>query len=85
MTPIPLRVTVLDTWDEIVLTMPSEATVADVKAQVLQAAYVVQPAEGYEIKFRGASVPEGATTLADAGIVPNAALIVLSRRRVPAK
>ena len=85
MNPIPVRVMVLDTWDEIPLNVPPTATVADVKARALAQARVTRPTEDYEVKFRGAVVPEGATTIADAGLVANAALIVLGRRRVPAR
>ena len=42
-------------------------------------------ADDYLVKFRGAEVPEGATTVSEAGIVANGALIVLPRRRIPAK
>jgi hypothetical protein len=81
MNPIPVRVMVLDGWDEIALNVPPTATVADVKARALAQARVRHPAAGYVMKFRGAEVPEGATTMSDAGIVPNAGLIVLPRRR----
>ncbi len=85
MTAIPLRVMVLDTWDEIRLTVPAETSVTEVKTRALDAARVRQPADDYLMKFRGAEVPEGVTTVSGAGLVPNAAVIVLSRHRNPAK
>ena len=86
MVPIGVRVMVLETWDEVVLNgVPSGALVSDLKARALTEARVVGPPADYLVKFRGAEVPEGATTVADAGLVPNAGLIVLRRRRVPAK
>lgn len=85
MSAIPLRVMVLDAWDEIRLAVPGETRVADVKARALDAARVAHPAADYLVKFRGAEVEEGTTTVEGAGLVPNAALIVMSRRRVPAK
>lgn len=81
MNPIPVRVMVLDTWEEIGLTVPPTTKVADLKARVLAEAKIRHPAEEYLVKFRGAEVGEGATTVADAGIVPNAGLVVLPRRR----
>jgi hypothetical protein len=76
---------VLDTWDEVRLAVPTEMTVAEVKSRALEAAQVDLPASEYLVKFRGAEVSEGATTVADAGLVPNGALIVLPRRRIPAR
>ncbi len=81
MNSIPVRVTVLDTWDEIALNVPPAARVADVKAQALAQAKVCRPATDYLLKFRGAEVSEGETTVAQAGIVPNAGIVVLARRR----
>jgi len=85
MNPIPVRVMILDTWDEIALNVPPTARVADVKARALSQARVGKAAADYLVKFRGAEVPEGATTVSEAGIVANGALIVLPRRRIPAK
>lgn len=85
MSAIPLRVMVLDTWDEIPVLAPGDMRVAEVKARALEAARIVQPPESYLVKFRGAEVAEGATTVAGAGLVPNASLIVMARRRIPAK
>jgi hypothetical protein len=85
MTTLPVRVMVLDTWDEIPLELPADTPVADLKRRALEHARVHRPAEGYLVKFRGAELPEGGTTLGDAGVVPNAGLIVLSRLRRPAR
>lgn len=82
-TTLPLRVTVLDTWDEIRLEAPGSARVADIKREVLGRARMVGLPEAWLVKFRGAEVPENGTTLEQAGITPNAALIVLRRRRQP--
>jgi len=84
MTAIPLRITVLDTWDEVRLAVPTGMTVAEVKSRALDAAQVAMPPGDYLLKFRGAEVPEEAT-VAEAGLVPNGALIVLPRRRIPAR
>lgn len=85
MTGLPLRVLVLDSWDEIPLALDPATPVAQVKAQALQAARVRGTPDDYVVKFRGALVPEGSTTLQDAGVVPNANLIVLRHRRRPVR
>ncbi len=85
MNPIPLRVMVLDTWDEISLQVPPTALVRDLKAQALTAARVRKPADDYLVKFRGAELAEGTQTLGDAGVVANAGLIVLARARTPVR
>lgn len=85
MSGIPVRVTVLDTWDEVPLELAPDTAVSEVKRLALQRARVTAPPDDYEVKFRGAVLPEGATTVAEAGVVPNGALIVLSRRRRPAR
>ncbi|MEZ4457721.1 MAG: hypothetical protein R2882_14410 [Gemmatimonadales bacterium] len=81
MNPIPVRVMVLDTWDEVAFEVPPSSLVSDLKAAALRRAGVTASPAGYQVKFRGGLVPEGETTVGDAGLVPNAALIVLSNRR----
>ncbi|MBM4188635.1 MAG: hypothetical protein FJ206_15130 [Gemmatimonadetes bacterium] len=82
---IPVRIMVLDTWEEFSVTLPAETPVDQLKAEALRAAKVRGSAADYLVKFRGAELPESGTTLQSAGVVPNAGLIVLSRRRIPAK
>lgn len=79
---LPVRVTVLDTWDEIHLTPALSARVADLKREALTRARVVGAPDRWMVKYLGAEVPEDGT-LEQAGIEPNAALIVLRRRRQP--
>jgi hypothetical protein len=79
-----LRVLVLDTWDEVEVELPATAPVADLKRDALARAGVAAAPEGYLVKYRGAEVWENGT-LADAGLVPNAPLIVLPRRRIPVR
>lgn len=81
---LPLRVTVLDTWDTVELSVPASTPIGEVKQQALTKAGVARPADGYLVKYLGAEVAE-ASTLATAGIAPNGALIVLSRRRRPVR
>jgi hypothetical protein len=81
--PIPVRVTVLDAWDEVTLRLADNTPIRDVKRLALDALRVKRPADEYVVKFRGAAVPEDETTLADIQFVPNAGLIMLGRRRRP--
>ncbi|MGE0554920.1 MAG: hypothetical protein AB7R55_15935 [Gemmatimonadales bacterium] len=85
MSELPVRVMVLDTWDEIPLAVSPELPIVELKRRALVAAKVRRPAERYEVKFRGAVVPEGDSTVAEVGLVPNSQLIVLPSRRRPAR
>jgi len=82
-TLLPVRVTLLDTWEEVRFELPADTPVSQVKRLVL--ADRGESPEGYLVKYRGAELAEGTTTLADAGVRPNGALIVLSRRRRPVR
>jgi hypothetical protein len=80
---LPLRVMVQDAWDEIRLDLPSATTLAELKRRALDAAHVVRDPGTYLLKFRGAELRDETRSLAEAGLVPNGALIVLPRRRRP--
>ena len=82
---LPIRVTVLDTWDEIHFDAPVTTQVADIKRDALVRARVVGAPDKWLVKYLGAEVPENGTTLEQAGIEPNGALIVLRRRRQPTR
>jgi hypothetical protein len=85
MTPLlPVRVMVTDAWDEVPLQLPVTATLGDLKRQALEATRVTRDPAGYLVKYRGAEVPDQ-QSLAEAGVVPNAGLIVLARRRRPVR
>ena len=79
---IRIRVTVLDTWDEIVLDVPVSTTLAAVKHAALTAAKVTVRASEFVLKFRGAMVRDESSSLADAGVPADAGLIVLRARRL---
>jgi hypothetical protein len=81
---LPVRVMVEDVWDEISLELPAETPVADVKRQALALTRVKRDPSNYMVKYRGAELSE-TRSLAEAGMVPNGALIVLSRRRRPVR
>ena len=82
---VPVRVTVLDSWEDVPLTLPVQTTITEVKRAALAHARVRHPATEYLVKFRGAELAEGNRSLADSGVTANSALIVLRRRRNPAR
>ena len=83
--PLPVRVTVLDTWDDIALTLPGNTPIADLKRAALARSKVRRAPAEYVVKYNGAELYEPGNTLANAGVVPNGALIVLRRRRAPVR
>lgn len=86
MTPaLPVRVMVQDAWDEVPLTLPAATSLAEVKRQALAATRVIRDPAGYVLKFRGAELQDESLSLSEAGLVPNAALIVLPKRRRPVR
>jgi hypothetical protein len=82
---LPLRVMVEDVWDEVFLELPDATSVGDIKRQALALTHVRRDPAEYVLKFRGAELSDESRSLAQAGLVPNAALIVLSRRRRPVR
>jgi hypothetical protein len=83
--PMQVRVTVQDTWDEVPLELAPSTPLAEVKRRALAATRVTHDPAEYIMKFRGAELLEESRSLAEAGVVPNAALIVLPRRRRPVR
>ena len=83
--PLPVRVTVLDTWEEVALTLPGNTPISELKRTALARSRVRGAPGEYVVKYHGAVVYEQGNTLANAGIVPNGALIVLRRRRNPVR
>jgi hypothetical protein len=82
---LPVRVMVQDAWDEVLLDLPSVTPLAELKRQALQATRVTGNPDAYLLKFRGAELEDESRSLAEAGLVPNGALIVLRRRRRPVR
>jgi hypothetical protein len=80
-----VRVTVQDTWDTVELKLPANASVAELKLRALVMMHVANDPNGYEVKYRGASLRDETVSLESAEVVDNAALIVLPVRRLPVK
>ena len=83
--PLRLRVTVLDTWDESTVRVPATTLVSDLKRTALAHSHIRRSPAEYVVKYRGAELPEAGRTLGEAGVVSNSGLIVLLRRRLPVR
>lgn len=83
MTALPLRVMVEDVWNEVKLALPEETLLSEVKRRALELTRVMRNPSEYMLKFRGAELSDESLSLAQAGLVPNGALIILPRRRRP--
>jgi hypothetical protein len=82
---LPVRVTVEDVWDEVFLELPGDAPVSEIKRQALDLTRVRRDPSEFVLKYRGAELADESVSLSRAGVVPNGALIVLSRRRRPVR
>lgn len=85
MSTLPVRVMVQDAWDQVSLELPPSATVQELKQRALTLTRQTGKPEEYQVKFRGAAVLDEERSLAETGVVPNAALIVIPRRRRPVR
>ncbi|MBK7924720.1 MAG: hypothetical protein IPJ95_14010 [Gemmatimonadetes bacterium] len=85
MSTMPVRIMVEDAWDEVTLDLPASTPVHDAKRRALALTHRMGDVSGYVIKFRGAELFDEGRSLADHGVVANAALIVLPRRRRPVR
>jgi hypothetical protein len=82
---LPLRVMVEDVWDEVLLELAPETAVGEIKRQALALTRVKGDPAHYVLKYRGAELLDESQTVASSGLVPNAALIVMARRRRPVR
>ncbi len=82
---MPVRVMVHDAWDEVRFDVAPSTTVAEIKWQALAVTRVAGDPSAFMVKYRGAEMLDETRTLAAAGVVPNAPLIVLARQRRPVR
>ena len=82
---MPVRVMVEDAWDEVALEVPETTPLGELKRAALDLTRVQGNPSGYVLKYRGAEISDEGSTLRQAGVIPNSALIVLSRRRRPVR
>ena len=81
-----VKVTVADTWQQLVLEAEPDETVANLKVRALEAADIpIDRAGVYEVKFGGALVRDESVSLASLGVTDGSALVVLARRRRPVR
>ncbi len=80
---LPIRVMVHEAWDEIPLSVTPATTVREIKQRALTAARVVESAEAFLVKFRGAELADESRTVAQSDFPAGAPLIVLRRARRP--
>ena len=85
MSGLPLRVMVQDVWDQVRLELPPGASVAETKQKALALTHASGQPDDYVVKYRGARVLDETRSLSEAGLVPNATLIVLRSRRRPVR
>jgi len=85
MSALPVRVMVQDAWDLVSLELAPAVTVADLKQRALALTHQNGKPEEYLVKFRGAAVLDESRSLAEAGVVANATLIVMPRHRRPVR
>jgi len=82
---LPVRVMVEDAWDQVALNLPPETSLESLKQRALQLTHVTGSPDSYLVKYRGAELRDEQRSLAEAGVVRNATLIVLPRRRRPVR
>lgn len=82
---IPIRVMVQDAWDEVRFDVAPTLTLGELKWNALAVTRVTGNPASYLLKYRGAELADESLSLDAAGVVPNAALIVMPRRRRPVR
>lgn len=83
---ITIRVQLSEAWDAVRVSVSSNESVSNVKARALDALDPsALPLEGYIITYRGFEVLDEAVSLATAGIVNGATLLIANRHRRPVR
>lgn len=82
-----VRVMVTDVWDQVVLPVTPETTIAALKREALTRALRRAPSEvdSYVVKFHGGVVTDETVTVAGLGALPNAPFIIMAARRRPVR
>jgi hypothetical protein len=82
---MPVRVMVQDAWDQVTLNLSPATPVDEAKRKALIMTHTSGDPAGFVVKYRGAELFDESKSLADLGVVSNAALIVLPRQRRPVR
>jgi hypothetical protein len=69
----------------VALSLPGATTVAETKQRALVLTHTGGRPEDFLVKFHGAEVFDESRSLAETGLVSNASLIVMPRRRRPVR
>lgn len=83
--PIPVRVTVLESWDEVAFAPAPDMPIGELKRLALAATRTRGAPEEYMVKYLGAELGDEAASLGASGVAANGALIVMRRRRTPTR
>lgn len=76
-----IRVMVHDAWDQLELDVQPGATLANLKADLLDATRVRGDPDEFVLKWRGAELRDESATIGSLELPDDAALILLRRRR----
>lgn len=85
MNTLAVRVTLTSVWDEIRLDLPADTPLSEMKRRVLQLSRSSDDPGTFVVKYRGGQLFDEGRSLAELGIVENAALIMLPKRRQPVR
>jgi hypothetical protein len=82
---LPIRVRVMPLWEDVPFELAPETPVADIKRQALARTHSGADPGAFLVKFRGGEVRDERRTLAELGVPPKGALIVMRRGRTPVR
>ncbi len=82
---LPVRVRVMPLWEDVLFDLAPDTPIADIKRQALARSHSGAESDAFLVKFRGAEVGDERRTLAQLGVPPHGALIVMRRRRTPVR
>ena len=82
---LPVRVRVMPLWEDVPFDFAPETPIADIKRLALARSHSGADPAAFLVKFRGAEVQDEQRTLAQLGVPPHGALIVMGRRRMPVR
>jgi hypothetical protein len=82
---LPVRVKVLEVWDEIDIAWQGDMSVNELKRTALATTRVSASPTEFMVKVGGAEVLDEGLSLSSAGIMAGKAIIVMRRRRQPVR
>ena len=83
---ITIRVQLMEAWDAVRVAVSRDESIAAVKARALDALDPgAMPLDGYVITYRGFEILDESMSLASAGVVNGATLLIAFRHRRPVR